>query len=107
MAAARGSGRSSGLNSDHGSAVYYCSTAVNNSIAAAADIAVGKDNNTAADNYTAAAASGNCTAGAAADSYMAADCSSELGTGLSDTGSEQGRIAGFAQAPVHRQWQPK
>ena len=83
--------------------MYYCNTAVNNSTAAA----VGKDNNMAADNYIAAAAVDNCTAGAAADSYMAADCSSERGPGLSDTGSEQGRIAGFAQAPVHRQWQPK
>ena len=87
--------------------MYYCSTAVNNSTAAAAGTAVGKDNNMAADNYTAAAAVDNCTAGAGADSYMAADCSSERGPGLSDTGSEQGRIAGFAQAPVHRQWQPK
>ena len=59
----------------------------------------------AADNYIAAAAVDNCTA--AADSYMAGNCNSERVPGLSDTGSEQGRIAGFAQAPVHRQWQPK
>ena len=77
-----------------------------NNSTAAADIAVGKDNNTAADNYTAAAASGNCTAGAAADSYMAADCSSERGTGLSDIDSGQGRIADFVQVPVHLRWQP-
>lgn len=76
---------------------------MNSSIAAV----VGKDNNTAADNYIAAAAVDNCTAGAAADSYMAGDCNSERGTGLSDTDSEQGRIADFAQVPVHRQWQPK
>ena len=79
---------------------------MNNSIAAAADIVVGKDNNTAADNYTAAAVSDNYTVGAAADSYMVGDCSSERGTGLLDIESGQGRIADFAQVPVHPQWQP-